>query len=176
MTSDSHGLLTRLATSADAPAIRQVNLAAFPTAAEADLVARLEEDGDAVLSFLAERDGDIVGHILLSRMRTTGEGCCCRALGLGPVAVLPQLQRAGVGSALIRAALDAARDAGEALIFVVGDPAYYRRFGFAPETAAPFASPYAGPHLMALALSDAPLPAEGRADYAPAFAELETPG
>lgn len=165
--------LIRPATSADAPAIRQVHLAAFPTCVEADLVGRLEQDGDAVLSLIAERDGDVVGHVLLSRMRVSGNGRDYRALGLGPIAVLPALQRAGTGSALIRTALAAATGAGEELVFLVGDPAYYPRFGFAPETAAPFASPYAGPYLMALALSGVPLPAEGRADYAPAFAELE---
>ena len=168
--------LIRPATAADASAIRQVHLAAFPTPAEADLVERLEQDGDSVLSLLAERGGDVVGHVLLSRMRVSGGGRDYRALGLGPVAVLPPFQRAGSGSALIRTALAAATGAGEELVFLVGDPAYYGRFGFAPETAAPFASPYASPYLMALALSGAPLPARGRADYAPAFAELEEPG
>ena len=165
--------LIRSASSADAAAIRAVHLAAFPTAAEADLVGRLEADGDAVLSLLAERDGDVAGHVLLSRMRVSGDGRDYRALGLGPVAVLPPLQRSGTGSALIRTALAAATGAGEELVFIVGDPAYYGRFGFTAETAAPFASPYAGPYLMALALSDTPLPAEGRADHAPAFAGLE---
>lgn len=166
-------MLIRAAAPADAPAVRRVHLAAFPTAAEADLVARLERDGDAVLSLLAERDGTVAGHVLLSRMRVSGDGRDYRALGLGPVAVLPPLQRAGIGSALIRAALAGAGAAGEELVFVVGDPAYYSRFGFAAETAARFASPYAGPCLMALAWSRAPLPARGRADYAPAFAALE---
>jgi putative acetyltransferase len=56
---------------------------------------------------------------------------------------------------------------------VLGDPEYYRRFGFAPETAAPFASPYAGPFLMALRLHEGiALPASGRADYARAFSTL----
>ena len=173
MSFDICNSLIRPAAPTDAPAIRRVHLEAFPTQVEADLVERLEQDGDAVLSFIAERDGEIVGHLLLSRMRASGSGRDYRALGLGPVAVLPPLQRAGTGSALIRTALAAATGAGEELVFLVGDPAYYRRFGFAPEMAAPFASPYAGPYLMALALSDVPLPAEGRADYAPGFAELE---
>ena len=163
----------RRAGPADASAIREIHLAAFPTPAEADLVERLERDRDSILSLVAERNGRPAGHILLSRMRVSGDGRDYRALGLGPVAVLPDLQRKGLGSALIRAALAEAKEAGEELVFLVGDPAYYRRFGFAAETAAPFASPYAGPYLMALALSDAPLPVEGRADYPPAFAALE---
>jgi putative acetyltransferase len=155
--------------------MRDIHLAAFPTAAEADLVERIERDGDSVLSFVAEHGGRPAGHILLSRMRVSGDGRDCRALGLGPVAVQPSLQRGGIGSALIRAALAAAAEAGKELVFVVGDPAYYRRFGFAAATAEPFEPPYAGPYLMALALSDMRPPERGRADYPPAFAALEGP-
>jgi putative acetyltransferase len=170
------GIVVRAADDGDAPAIREIHCAAFPTSAEADLVERLQRDGDAILSLVAERDGRAGGHVLLSRMRVEGDGRDYRALGLGPVAVRPALQRCGLGSALIRAALAEANAAGEELIFLVGDPAYYRRFGFAAETAAPFASPYAGPYLMALALSDLQLPARGRADYPSAFAALEEAG
>lgn len=169
-------LPVRRAGPADASAIRQIHLAAFPTPAEADLVERLERDRDSIVSLVAEQDGRPAGHILLSRMRVAEDGRDWRALGLGPVAVLPDLQRKGLGSALIRAALAEAKEAGEELVFLVGDPAYYRRFGFAAETAAPFDSPYAGSHLMALALSDSPLPVRGRADYPPAFAALESAG
>jgi len=166
----------RAAVRADGPAIRAIHVGAFPTSAEADLVERLDRDGDAVLSLVAQCEGRVAGHLLLSRMRVSGDGRAFRALGLGPVAVLPELQRKGLGSALIRAALAEARSAGEDFVFLVGDPAYYRRFGFAAETAVPFASPYAGPYLMALNLSGSTLPAQGRADYPPAFAELEEAG
>ena len=157
----------------DAAAIRAVQLAAFPTALEADLVEQLERDGDAEISLVAEAEGRIVGHVLLSRMNVQGDGHHWRALGLGPVAVLPERQNQGIGSAVIRAALRRAEAKGAELVFLVGEPDYYRRFGFAAETAAPFASPYAGPYLMALALTPVKLPASGRADYAPAIAELE---
>ena len=158
----------------DAAAVRAVHMAAFPTSLEADLVEAVERAGDAVISLLAEQDGKVVGHILLSRMTVTGDGRAYRALGLAPVAVLPDAQGRGVGSALIRAALSRAGAEGEELVFVLGEPVYYRRFGFDPEMAAPFASPYAGPYFMALRLDPrVPLPATGRADYAPAFAELE---
>jgi putative acetyltransferase len=157
----------------DAAAIRAVHLSAFPTAAEADLVERLTGDGDVVVSVIAEEEDEIIGHVLLSRKTVRGDGRDYRALGLGPIGVLPDRQRAGIGSALIRGAIERAKALGEDMIFVLGDPAYYRRFGFRAEEAAPFASPYAGPHLMALRLGDVPLPASGRADYAPAFAMLE---
>ena len=160
----------------DAGAIRAVHLAAFPTAAEADLVQRLHRDLDSEISLVAEPSDDprrrIVGHVMLSRMRVEGGGRTWRALGLGPVAVLPGLQRQGIGALLINTALNQAEANGEELVFLVGDPDYYRRFGFAAETAAPFASPYAGQHFQALQLTDAPLPSSGRADYAPAFAGL----
>ncbi|HEX6375207.1 MAG TPA: N-acetyltransferase [Allosphingosinicella sp.] len=154
----------------DVGAIRAVHLAAFPTAAEADLVARLHDDYDSEISLVAEQAGEIVGHALLSRMNVSGEGRVFRALGLGPVGVLPGTQGSGVGSQLIRAALATAESLGEEVVFVLGEPDYYRRFGFSAEAAAPFASPYSGPYFMALWLrSDLEAPASGSAAYAPAF-------
>ena len=162
----------RPAATADAPAIRRVHLAAFPTPAEADLVDRLEDEGDAMISLVAEADGQVVGHILMSRMDVQGEGRSWRALALAPVAVLPARQGGGIGSALIRAALERSRSEGTELVFVLGDPAYYRRFGFAAATAAPFASPYAGEHFLALALRGVELPSHAEARYAAAFEGL----
>ena len=89
----------------DAAAIRAIHLAAFPTAAEADLVERVERDRDAIVSLVAEQEGESVGHALLSRMRVTGDGRSYRALGLGPIGVLPPFQRGGVGAELIRGGL-----------------------------------------------------------------------
>ena len=165
--------MIRDATAADAAAIRAVHLAAFPGPDEADLVERLERDGDVVLSLVAVEQDRIVGHILISRMEAEGDGRPYRAVGLAPVAVLPERQKSGIGSALIREALDRLRAQGEEIVFLVGEPAYYRRFGFDAQSSAPFASPYAGPYFMALALADIDIPAAGRADYAPAFAGLE---
>ena len=166
------GLDVRPAEPRDAAAIRAVHLAAFPTAAEADLVERVEQGGDAIVSLVAVLEGEVIGHILFSRMRVAGDGRSYRALGLGPVGVLPPFQRAGAGSALIRGALAIAGATGEELIFVLGDPEYYQRFGFAAGTAAPFKSPYSGPYLLALALRGAPAPASGEAEYAPAFTAI----
>ena len=158
----------------DAAGIRAVHLDAFPTAAEADLVAALDRDGDTVISLVGESRGEIVGHVLLSRMRVTGDGRVYRALGLGPVGVRPVFQGGGVGRRLIEGALAIARATGEELVFVLGEPDYYGRFGFAAATAAPFASPYAGPYFMAIALKqDLAPPESGDAAYAPAFAALE---
>jgi putative acetyltransferase len=157
----------------DGSAIRAIHVAAFPTADEACLVEALIAAGDATLSLVAEQDGQIIGHLLCSRMKVEAGGESIRAVGLAPVAVRPQSQGRGIGAALIREALSRGRDAGEAMMFVLGEPEYYRRFGFSAETARPFASPYAGDYFMATDFTRALLPRLGRADYAPAFAALE---
>ena len=100
-------------TSGDAEAIRSVHQIAFETPAEADLVERLHEHGDCVVSLVAELSGDIVGHVMLSRMSVSAGSRAFRALGLGPVAVLPGSQGRGFGSALIRAALAVSGPLGE---------------------------------------------------------------
>ena len=153
---------------ADAPAVRALVEAAFGRPLEADLIDRLRADGDAAISLVADDGGEVVGHVLFSGMAAP-----FRALALAPVSVAPHRQRSGVGTRLIRAGLDRARAGGWRGVFVLGDPAYYRRFGFDPALALGFASPYAGPHLMALALGGGDLPATGgRIDHAPAFAAL----
>jgi putative acetyltransferase len=163
--------LIRPAEPHDASAIRAVHRAAFPTSAEADLVGRLGRD--AVVSLVADRGGEVAGHLVLSRMQVSGDGRSYRAVALGPVGVLPEYQRAGMGSELIEGALAIAGATGEELVFVLGEPEYYARFGFDAETAAPFVSPYAGPFLMALKLRETvALPKSGTARYAEAFGAL----
>ncbi|RCS25161.1 N-acetyltransferase [Phyllobacterium salinisoli] len=152
---------------ADIAAIRRVVEAAFQQPAEADLVDRLRADGDSVLSLVAEGEGEIIGHVLFSPMSAPFP-----ALGLAPVSVLPERQHSGIGSKLIREGLTRAERRGCRVVFVLGEPEYYKRFGFDPALATGFASPYAGPYLMALPLNGV-MPAErGRVDYAPAFATL----
>ena len=152
----------------DPPAIRSLLQQAFPTSAEADLVDRLRRDGDCVLSLVAEAEGEVVGHILFSAMAAP-----FRALGLAPVAVRPDGQWRGIGDALIRQGLALAAAGEWEGVFVLGEPAYYTRFGFDAALARGFGSPYAGPNLMALSLREDALPArEGPVSYAPAFAAL----
>ena len=151
----------------DRGAIREVVEAAFRRKDEADLVDRLRNDGDGVISLVAVEDIEIVGHVLLSKMTAP-----FRALGLAPVSVRPHRQRSGIGSQLIRAALEQAKAQGWQAVFVLGDPRYYCRFGFAAALASGFKSPYAGPYLMALILGADLSVTEGSIDYAPAFAFL----
>jgi putative acetyltransferase len=154
----------RPATAADGPGIRSVLSAAFGRGDEADLVEALERDGDVLASLVAVREGAAVGHALLSRLAAPYE-----AAALAPVAVAPALQRQGIGAALVCAAVEAARARGCRAVFVLGDPAYYGRFGFTATAASGADSPYAGAHFMALALDGGgPLPA-GPVVHARAF-------
>jgi putative acetyltransferase len=150
---------------ADHAAVRELLLAAFPTAAEADLVGKLRADGDAAIALVAVSEGRIAGHAVFSPMKAP-----MRALGLAPVAVAEDWRRRGIAARLIEAGLDRARRGGWQAVFVLGDPAYYGRFGFSAELAAGFSSPFAGPDLMALALGRRGLAErQGTVAYAAAF-------
>jgi putative acetyltransferase len=152
----------------DCKAVYQVVSSAFGRLSEAELVGELREAGDSVLSLVADDDGQIVGHVLLSEMDAPFP-----ALALAPVSVIPTRQRSGIGSALIRKAVSKAREAGWAAIFVLGDPNYYQRFGFDQEAAGGFTSPYAGRNFMVLKLSPSLPATTGLLRHAPAFAALD---
>ena len=108
--------------------MRLVHRAAVPTDAESKLVDAIRANGNATVSQVAVVNGQIVGHILFSPVEVEG----ARGLGLAPVAVLPEYQNQGVGGALIRVGIAACREIGARFIVVLGEPAYYRRFGFRP--------------------------------------------
>jgi putative acetyltransferase len=148
----------------DREAVARIVGAAFGRPDEAELVERLRGDGDAALPLVACEDDGVIGHVLLSPMRAP-----FRALGLAPLSVSPERQRSGVGTALTKAGLQRAAADGWEAVFVLGDPAYYRRFGFSVERAAGFASPYAGPYLMVLALAGSLSASEGAIGHAPAL-------
>jgi lincosamide nucleotidyltransferase A/C/D/E len=135
----------------DQDAIREIHRLAFGGPAEAKLVEDLRQSGDAVISLVAERDSRIIGHVLFSKLKAP-----MKALGLAPVAVHPSFQKQGVGLALIREGLDQAKEDGWTCVFVLGDPAYYGRFGFRVEAAKGYSSPYSGGHFMAVPFSDVP--------------------
>lgn len=148
--------------------IRALLLEAFSDCAEANLVEHLRNDGSVVLSFVAIVDNYIVGHILFSRMERPAGG-----LALAPVAVRAPRRRKGIAASLIRYGLERAREDGWAAVFVLGDPSYYSRFGFDAALAEGLSSPYAGPHLMALALrADGMCERSGELVYPRAFGML----
>lgn len=115
----------------DISGIRQVNLAAFDTATEADLVDMLREEARPIVSLVAEDEGRITGHILFSPVTLTSEPAL-RMMGLAPMAVMPARQRQGIGSALVRAGIEECRRLGCAAVVVLGHADYYPRFGFMP--------------------------------------------
>ena len=117
--------------SQDVQQVRAVNLAAFGSDAEARMVDLLRSDAAGVISLIADEDGQVVGHIMLSPVHVAGAPDL-NAVALAPMAVRPQHQRIGIGSALVRAALEECRRADTAAVFVVGHPSYYPRFGFSP--------------------------------------------
>lgn len=140
----------------DRPAIASLTTLAFGRPAEARLVDALRAAGRATVSLVAEADDrEVIGHILFSpvRLEPAPEAMPCW-LGLAPMAVLPARQRAGIGSALVRAGLDAARAAGATAVVVLGHPAYYPRFGFAPASRVGLRCVYDAPDeaFMAVAL------------------------
>ncbi len=116
----------------DVSDIREVETAAFGRPGEATLVDALRAAGALVLSGVAEAGGKIVGHVAFSPVRIEEGHEDFDALALAPVAVHPDWQRKGVGSALIRWSLDECARDGHSLAIVVGHPKYYPRFGFVP--------------------------------------------
>jgi len=117
----------------DASVIGSVTEAAFAQAAHSShtehfIVSALREHDAMAVSMVAEVDGSIIGHVAISPV-SIADGSD-HWFGLGPVSVLPEHQRQGVGSFLIERALAELRNKGAAGCVVLGEPAYYRRFGF----------------------------------------------
>jgi len=173
---------------ADAAAIASVVTAAFGQPDEAELVARLRADAsfDPELSFVAVDDDPrpptsggepsgpgIVGDILLSRIHIErGRGEVVPALALAPMAVLPGRQRRGIGSLLVRAALNTARAKNHRLVVVVGHADYYPRFGFEPASRFGLHAPFGVPDAAFMVRARAPgalNQARGRVRYPPPF-------
>jgi putative acetyltransferase len=157
---------------ADASAIEAVHTAAFPTLAEAKLVAALHR-GYAPVSLVAVHAGAIVGHVLFSKLSLEVDGRPVSALALAPVAVAPAHQSMGIGAALIHAGHAKAKADGWEAAVVLGEPDYYRRFGYDARAVAHIASPYAGEYLQGLEFVPGVLAGEtGHMEYAPPFHDL----
>ena len=159
----------------DAAAIRTVNMEAFGRPQEADLVDALRSSGKMTLSLVAVAGERVVGHILFSPVTIESEGGVVPAVGLGPMAVLPDLQRHGIGSSLIERGLGACRAAGHERVVVLGHPEYYPRFGFVPASRFGVSSEYDVPDEVFMALELRPGAFEDRAGtarYAPEFGDV----
>ena len=158
----------------DIPSIRQVNQAAFDTAAEADLVDILRRRAHPILSLVAVDNDAVVGHLLFSPVTLLSHPDV-PIMGLAPMAVLPSRQREGIGSALVRMGLDECRRLGASGVVVLGHAGYYPRFGFVPASTFGLRSEYEVPDdvFMAFELStDALRHVTGTICYHPAFNEV----
>ena len=128
----------------DWAAVRSVNGSAFNRLAEADLVAELREQTRPVISLVAEDRGGIVGHIMFSRVLLANHPEL-KIMGLGPMAISPEHQRQGIGSALVRAGLEECKELDFGAVVVLGHPEYYPRFGFTPAVLFGISCEYAVP-------------------------------
>lgn len=169
-------LIIRPETAADTDAIRGVHTAAFPTPAEAQLVDALRAAGKIAVSLVAEVDGTVRGHLLLSPVELCGVCAAGGGLGLAPIAVEPAYQGRGAGSALICESMAAARRLGARYVVVLGEPDYYSRFGFETASRYGLANEYdAGDAFMVRLLRPGALPPEGGLiSYAAEFAVAGT--
>jgi putative acetyltransferase len=167
----------RRAHPADRDAVLAVHRAAFappdaPAGAdvvEVRLTEELHQDVGFLphLSLLAVDGGQVVGHVICTRGWVEPLGAA--VLGLGPLGVLPQAQRSGVGSALVHAVLAVAEAADERLVALLGSPAYYRRFDFVPAASLGLQAPDPawGEHFQARLLRGDPI--TGAFHYAEPF-------
>jgi putative acetyltransferase len=123
----------------DRPVSLAVERAAFADPVEPGIVEAVRDE-EGSFALVAEADGEVVGHVQLSRAWVGASP----VLALGPIGVRPDRQRAGIGSALVREALDEARRRGAVAVILLGDPAHYGRFGFVPGSRFGLRNPFAG--------------------------------
>lgn len=158
-------LIIRPSQPGDETAIAVVQTEAFGRPYEARLALSLIEAPDRTISLVAECDGRIVGHILLSAIHAP-----VPAAAIAPLAVLPEYREMQVGTSLVRAGISEAAQAGFEALFVLGDNLYYERFGFSSRLADPFEVDWQGRNFMALELVEGCLLGKsGRLAYPEAF-------
>ncbi len=168
-------IIIRHETPSDIAAIHAVNKQAFDgREAEPGLVDAIRKSENFIpeLSLVAEQNGQILGHILFSRIHIETENGQVPALALAPMAVLPGYQKQGIGSQLVRRGLDECKRLGHAIVIVLGHPAYYPRFGFSAASAKSLECPFGdcGNAWMALELIPGALQGmHGKVVYPSAF-------
>ncbi|MCL0069968.1 N-acetyltransferase [Dehalococcoidia bacterium] len=167
-------MLIRAEKENDRDGVYAVNLSAFETPSEANLVDTLREQAQPVVSLVADDKGEIVGHITFSPVSLSGHSNV-KVMGLGPMAVAREHQRKGIGSALVRAGLEQCRQLGFTAVAVLGHPEYYPRFGFSPSCRFGIDSEFEVPEevFMAMELDPEALSGKaGRVKYHAAFSNL----
>ena len=158
----------------DAEAVREVNCRAFGQPEEADLVDRLRRGCEELVSLVAVVQNEVVGHILFTPATVEGDGRTVSGMGLAPMAVLPERQRRGIGSELVRSGIDRLKGRGCPFVIVLGHAGYYPRFGFVPAGRHGIRSEWDVPEeaFMILVLDESRMHGlSGVARYRPEFAE-----
>jgi HAD superfamily hydrolase (TIGR01509 family) len=166
-------LALRPETTEDLPGIRTVEETAFSRRNEAGLVDLARMRGKSTLSMVAVEDSRVVGHVLFTPVTIDPPFSGSRGLGLGPIAILPEFQRRGIGSRLMRAGLEHVRRFGCGFVVLLGDPAWYSRFGFTPGRLFGLSSDYGdGDEFQVLELRSGTLAGVGgHVKYIPEFEE-----
>jgi len=157
----------------DVQAVRKVNLEAFGRPQEAEVVDALRRECAEMLSLVAVVQGRVVGHVLFSPTTLEGKDGTAEGMGLAPVAVLPEYQEQGIGSALVRTGLAQLQSTPCPFVIVLGHPDYYRRFDFEPASRYGIRSEWDVPDeaFLILMLDEAAMQGmSGVARYRPEFA------
>lgn len=159
----------------DIPAIRRVNELAFGQPAEANLVDALRAASSTQISLVAVENERVVGHIFFSPVSIEAEDATSSAMGLAPMAVLPEYQRRGIGSQLVLEGLKECLRLGCNVVVVLGHPEYYPRFGFIPASRKGLRSEYEVPDEVFMVAELEPEALRGRhglVKYRPEFSEV----
>lgn len=166
-------ILIRAETLEDHGFVRRINELAFGQRNEADLVDALRANARPYVSLVAVVDEEVVGHIFFSPVSVESEGGDFNAMGLAPMAVLPEHQNRGIGSQLVRKGLKECRR--EGIVVVLGHPNYYPRFGFVPASLKGLRSEYdvADEVFMVVELTEGALNGRrGLVKYHPEFSKV----
>src|SRR6478672_2182725 len=165
-------MLIRAEQPADIEAIHAVHASCFPTELEANLVDALRKSGHLIVSLVADAGGTVVGHVAFSPV-TAATGAA--GIGLGPVAVIENRRRQGVAAQLIESGLNLCRESGYQWAVVLGEPAYYGRFGFRSAVEFGLSDEYGGgQYFQAVELKPGGIRrGAGLVRYAPEFAACE---
>jgi putative acetyltransferase len=165
-------VIVRAETREDYPAVHKVNELAFGSPNEAVLIGKLRAVADPYISLVAEKAGQVVGHIFFSPVSIEISDSASLALGLGPMAILPDHQKQGLGSQLVREGLKECLRIGCEVVVVVGHPDYYPRFGFVSAKQKGLSCEYPVPDEVFMVLELKPAAPDGRrglVKYLPEF-------
>ena len=147
-----------------------MNRRAFGREDEAKLVDELRDGGYARMSLVFEENGRVVGHLLFSELTIATSTGAIEAIALAPLAVVPDRQRRGIGSNLVREGLRLCAERGDRIVVVLGHADFYPRFGFSAKFAEQLRASFSGPEFMAIELVPGALDSVvGTLKYAPPF-------